>query len=47
VKNLITDVPGVTVGSAHDARAATGVTVAIFRQELRGRRFGGRGGVSG
>jgi len=30
VKNLITDVPGVTVGSAHDARAATGVTVAIF-----------------
>jgi D-aminopeptidase len=30
VRNLITDVPGVKVGSAHDARAATGVTVAVF-----------------
>lgn len=30
MRNLITDVPGVKVGSAHDARAATGVTVAIF-----------------
>lgn len=30
MRNLITDVPGVRVGSAHDARAATGVTVAMF-----------------
>src|SRR6185437_13291340 len=32
VKNLITDVPGVRVGNAHDARVATGVTVAVFDQ---------------
>jgi L-aminopeptidase/D-esterase-like protein len=32
VRNLITDVPGVKVGSAHDARAATGVTVAVFER---------------
>ena len=30
MRNLITDVPGVKVGHAHDARAATGVTVAVF-----------------
>lgn len=30
MRNLITDVPGVRVGNAHDARAATGVTVAVF-----------------
>jgi D-aminopeptidase len=30
VRNLITDVPGVLVGNAHDARAATGATVAMF-----------------
>ncbi len=30
MRNLVTDVPGVTVGNAHDARAATGVTVAVF-----------------
>ena len=32
MRNLITDVPGVRVGSAHEARAATGVTVALFEQ---------------
>jgi D-aminopeptidase len=32
VRNLITDVPGVLVGNAHDARAASGVTVAVFEQ---------------
>ncbi len=32
MRNLITDVPGVLVGNAHDARAATGVTVAVFEQ---------------
>lgn len=32
MRNLITDVPGVSVGNAHDARAATGVTVAVFQQ---------------
>ena len=30
MRNLITDVPGVTVGNAHDVRAATGATVAVF-----------------
>ncbi|HEY7384000.1 MAG TPA: P1 family peptidase [Beijerinckiaceae bacterium] len=29
-KNLLTDVPGILVGSAHDARLASGVTVALF-----------------
>ena len=26
MRNLLTDVPGILVGNAHDARAATGVT---------------------
>ena len=30
MRNLLTDVPGILVGNAHDARAATGVTVAVF-----------------
>ena len=30
MRNLITDVPGVQVGNAHDGRAATGVTGAVF-----------------
>lgn len=30
MRNLITDVPGILVGNAHDAAAATGVTVALF-----------------
>ena len=30
MRNLITDVPGLKVGNAHDVRAATGVTVAVF-----------------
>ena len=30
MRNLVTDVPGVLVGNAEDARAATGVTVAVF-----------------
>lgn len=30
MRNLITDVPGILVGNADDARAATGVTVAVF-----------------
>jgi len=34
VRNLITDVPGVLVGNAHDARMATGVTVAVFEQSV-------------
>ena len=32
MRNLITDVPGVLVGNAHDARAATGVTAIVFEQ---------------
>jgi len=27
VRNLITDVPGVKIGNAHDARAATGLGI--------------------
>ncbi|MFZ5780369.1 MAG: P1 family peptidase [Pseudomonadota bacterium] len=34
MRNLITDVPGVRVGNAHDARMATGVTVATFDQSV-------------
>jgi D-aminopeptidase len=34
VRNLITDVPGILVGNAQDARAATGVTVAVFEQSV-------------
>ncbi|WP_421996715.1 P1 family peptidase [Reyranella sp.] len=34
MRNLLTDVPGVLVGNAQDARAATGVTVAIFEQSV-------------
>ena len=30
--NLITDVLGIHVGNAHDARLASGVTVAIFEE---------------
>ena len=30
--NLITDLPGIRVGHAHDARVATGVTVIVFDQ---------------
>jgi L-aminopeptidase/D-esterase-like protein len=29
-QNLITDVPGLRIGNAHDARLASGVTVALF-----------------
>ncbi len=31
-KNLITDVPGLLVGNAHDGRIASGVTVALFEE---------------
>lgn len=34
MRNLITDVPGVLVGNARDARAATGVTVAVFEKSV-------------
>jgi L-aminopeptidase/D-esterase-like protein len=34
VRNLITDVPGMLVGNAHDARAATGVTDPPVLTEL-------------
>jgi D-aminopeptidase len=30
VRNLITDVPGIRIGNAHDAKLASGVTVALF-----------------
>jgi L-aminopeptidase/D-esterase-like protein len=32
VRNLITDVPGLSVGSAHDAKIASGVTVVVFER---------------
>ena len=34
MRNLITDVSGVLVGNAHDARVATGVTAAVFEQSV-------------
>jgi len=34
VRNLLTDVPGILVGNAHDARAASGVTVAVFEHSV-------------
>ena len=30
MRNLITDVPGLLVGNAHDPRVATGVTAVVF-----------------
>ena len=30
MNNLITDVPGLRVGAAHDARLASGVSVVVF-----------------
>jgi L-aminopeptidase/D-esterase-like protein len=30
LRNLITDVAGLRIGNAHDARLASGVTVALF-----------------
>jgi D-aminopeptidase len=32
MRNLVTDVPGLTVGSAHDPKIASGVTVMIFER---------------
>ena len=34
MRDLITDVPGVLVGNARDARVATGVTVAVFEHSV-------------
>jgi len=34
VRTLLTDVPGILVGNAHDARAATGITAAVFEQSV-------------
>ena len=34
MKNLITDVAGILVGSAHDARLASGVTVVLFEEPM-------------
>ena len=46
--NLITDVPGLLVGNAHDPARATGVTVALFERACGRRRspiLGGGPGV--
>ncbi len=32
MNNLITDVPGVLVGAAHDVEVATGVSVVMFEE---------------
>jgi len=46
--NLITDVPGLRVGNAADARLASGVTAIVFEEpavasvEIRGGAPGGR-----
>jgi L-aminopeptidase/D-esterase-like protein len=34
MKNLITDVAGILVGSAHDARLASGVTIVLFEEPM-------------
>ena len=34
MRNLLTDVPGILVGNAHDARAATGITAAVFERSV-------------
>jgi L-aminopeptidase/D-esterase-like protein len=33
-RNLITDIPGLSIGNAHDARLASGVTVALFDEPV-------------
>ena len=33
MRNLITDVQGISVGNAHDSRLASGVTVALFEEQ--------------
>lgn len=33
-RNLITDIPGLTIGNAHDTRLASGVTVALFDEPV-------------
>ena len=42
--NLITDVPGILVGNAHDERLASGVTVALLEDSVvvSGAVLGGR-----
>ena len=32
MRNLLTDVPGILVGAAHEARLASGVTVVLFEE---------------
>src|SRR4051794_31382817 len=46
-RNLITDVPGIRVGNAHDVRLASGVTVALFDDGtvVSGAVFGGAPGT--
>ena len=34
LRNLITDVPGIRVGNAHDETLASGVTVALFEEPV-------------
>jgi D-aminopeptidase len=46
LRNLITDVPGVLVGNAHDARLASGVTAIVF-EEPAAAAVDVRGGAAG
>ncbi|MFI5012226.1 MAG: P1 family peptidase [Hyphomicrobiales bacterium] len=34
MRNLLTDIPGISVGCGHDARLASGVTVALFEEPV-------------
>lgn len=45
--NLITDVPGIRIGNAHDARLASGVTVALFDRPAVASVFVAGGGPAG
>ncbi|MDB5512414.1 MAG: L-aminopeptidase/D-esterase [Enterovirga sp.] len=45
--NLITDVPGIRIGNAHDARLASGVTVALFDRPAVASVFVAGGGAAG
>ncbi|NNM72880.1 P1 family peptidase [Enterovirga aerilata] len=47
LRNLLTDVPGIRVGNAHDERLASGVTVALFDRPAVASVFVAGGGPAG
>ncbi len=46
-RNLLTDVPGIRVGNAHDPKLASGVTVALFERPAVASVFVAGGGPAG